>query len=349
MHANKLTTNPINIFKNKDNKKKNIFDKQGNLVWDYQNSLSIINKTIFNRFDILTTKRAYYDMSSFAPATIYKKEKGNIPVKTSNYLKSTEKYGGFSGYNFGSFCLLKLKSKTLIEAIPVSYKNNIDYYLHNECGYNDYEILIPNLKKYTLIKNGNSEFLLRGRYDKNNLDIANKNERIFSKDAIKTYKKIEKLLDRIRKNNLMDKINKNYHIKDYFDYSDDYLVISVAANKDTKEIKLTNSELIKLYDTYQSIFSKKVYSFEITSITKKINNFLECNKNKFLQLNIIFKAILLSNINNIFKVNKETIDLSLIGLSKTSFKFNISKNLKNCSIIYESITGFYRKVAYKID
>ena len=109
MHSKNLTTNPINIFKNKNNIKNNIYDKKGNLVWDYNNSLAQINKNIFNRFDILTTTRTYYGTKLLNKVTIYKKGEGNIPVKTTNCLNDVSKYGGFTGYAFGSYCLIKTR------------------------------------------------------------------------------------------------------------------------------------------------------------------------------------------------------------------------------------------------
>lgn len=347
MHANKLTTNPINIFKNKDNKKKNIFDKQGNLVWDYQNSISIINKNIFNRFDILTTTRTYYGTNLLKKVTVYKKGEGNIPVKTSNCLSDVSKYGGFTGYAFGSYCLIKVKNEFIIIAIPTMYKNNINEYLHKS-NYNDYEIIINNLKINTVLTSSNKKYAITGKTGDSYV-LMNLKERIFDKNGIKTMKKIEKVISKLTEKRVsvtgketIDEINNYFSLKNNTD-----LVVSPTANNKANEIILTNDELISLYNYFIELFSKEIYSY---SASISISNSLLNNKDIFNKLSIFGKIKLLFNLCDFLKCNeRKLIDLSLIGLSKQSGTILISKKVSNCSIIYESITGFYRKVAYKID
>ena len=347
MHANKLTTNPINIFKNKDNKKKNIFDKQGNLVWDYQNSLSIINKTIFNRFDILTTTRTYYGTNLLKKVTVYKKGEGNIPVKTSNCLSDVSKYGGFTGYAFGSYCLIKVKNEFIIIAIPTMYKNNINEYLHKS-NYNDYEIIINNLKINTVLTSSNKKYAITGKTGDGYL-LMNLKERIFDKNSIKTMKKIEKVISKLTEKRVsvtgketIDEINNYFSLKNNTD-----LVVSPAANNKANEIILTNDELISLYNYFITLFSKEIYSY---SASISISNNLLSNKDIFNELSIFGKIKLLFNLCDFLKCNeRKAIDLSLIGQSKNSGVLYQGNKMSNCSIIYESITGFYRKVAYKID
>lgn len=347
MHANKLTTNPINIFKNKDNKKKNIFDKQGNLVWDYQNSISTINKNIFNRFDILTTTRTYYGTSLLKKVTVYKKGEGNIPVKTSNCLSDVSKYGGFTGYAFGSYCLIKFKNDYILIAIPTMYKNNIDEYLH-QCNYIDYEIIINNLKINTVLASSNKKYAITGKTG-NQFTLLNLKERIFDKNSIKTMKKIEKVISKLTKKRVaITGKETNDEISNYFSLKNNSdLVVSPAANNKANEIILTNNELTSLYNYFIALFSKEIYSY---SASISISNSLLSNKDKFNELSIFGKIKLLFNLCDFLKCNeRKAIDLSLIGQSKNSGVLYQGIKMSNCSIIYESITGFYRKVAYKID
>ena len=347
MHANKLTTNPINIFKNKDNKKKNIFDKQGNLVWDYQNSISTINKNIFNRFDILTTTRTYYGTNLLKKVTVYKKGEGNIPVKTSNCLSDVSKYGGFTGYAFGSYCLIKVKNEFIIIAIPTMYKNNINEYLHKS-NYNNYDIIINNLKINTVLTSSNKKYAITGKTGDRYL-LMNLKERIFDKNSIKTMKKIEKVISKLTEKRVsvtgketIDEINNYFSLKNNTD-----LVVSPTANNKANEIILTNDELISLYNYLIALFSKEIYSY---SASISISNNLLSNKDIFNELSIFGKIKLLFNLCDFLKCNeRKAIDLSLIGQSKNSGVLYQGNKMSNCSIIYESITGFYRKVAYKID
>ncbi len=348
MHSKNLTTNPINIFKNKNNNKSNIYDKKGNLVLDYNNSLAQINKNIFNRFDILTTTRTYYGTKLLNKVTIYKKGEGNIPVKTTNCLNDVSKYGGFTGYAFGSYCLIKTNNSYVLEAIPTMFSKNINDYLAKVLNYTNFEIIIEKLNINTVFESNNKKFAITGKTG-NQYTLLNLNERLFNKDNIKIIKKIEKVISKLTEKKIS--INGKENIEDikqiFILKNDDEIIVSPSSNDKVKEITLNSNELLDLYHYFIELFNKPIYSF---SASKSISLELQNNENKFNELSIFRKIKVLFNLCDFLKCNeRKAIDLTLLDLSKNCGILYQGKKLSNCQIIYESITGFYRKVVYKID
>lgn len=348
MHSKNLTTNPINIFKNKNNNKSNIYDKKGNLVWDYNNSLAQINKNIFNRFDILTTTRTYYGTKLLNKVTIYKKGEGNIPVKTTNCLNDVSKYGGFTGYAFGSYCLIKTNNSYVLEAIPTMFSKNINDYLAKVLNYTNFEIIIEKLNINTVFESNNKKFAITGKTG-NQYTLLNLNERLFNKNNIKIIKKIEKVISKLTEKKIS--INGKENIEDikqiFILKNDDEIIVSPSSNDKVKEITLNSNELLDLYHYFIELFNKPIYSF---SASKSISLELQNNENKFNELSIFRKIKILFNLCDFLKCNeRKAIDLTLLDLSKNCGILYQGKKLSNCQIIYESITGFYRKVVYKID
>ena len=115
--------------------KKDITDRNGNVVYKRKETLSYIKNQIFSNFNILTSTRTYIKHGLFSQTTkLSKKEikKGNyyLPLKSSkNFplntedienlkgklylkdvdLKNTEKYGGYSNLSYGYYSLIEVK------------------------------------------------------------------------------------------------------------------------------------------------------------------------------------------------------------------------------------------------
>ena len=109
---------------------------------------------------------------------------------------------------------------------------------------------------------------------------------------------------------------------------------------------ISNDELNLMYESYVSIYQKDIYNY---SACKNIAKSLIESKAKFEILSIFGKVKIISSLNDLLKCNeRKTIDLSLIGLKSSVGVLYLGKSLSNCKIVYESITGFYRKVIIEI-
>ena len=94
------------------------------------------------------------------------------------------------------------------------------------------------------------------------------------------------------------------------------------------------------------IYSKDLYSYS-TSIS--LVNKLSKAKETFNKLSFFGKNLLIMNLLDFLKCNmRGTIDLTLLGESKNSCQMKISKRLKKCKIVFESITGYYSKTVIEI-
>lgn len=343
------TSNPIKIFDH------DVKDIRGNLVWTKDESIKQVKRTLYNRYDILTSTRTYLDKVYFGKVTIYPADDvSNIPVKTSNQLKDVNKYGGLKEYKFGSYALIKNNNTFILESIPTLYQNNVEYYLSKviDKPYKNFEIIIDKVKINTIIEKDNKKICISGKTG-NQFVLTNKKERYFGYNEIKIAKKIEKLISILNSKRLLSIINNsNDCLKaqiNYFNYDENNNSIKVvkAKNDQQKDIILSNQELDMMYEYFKKLLSKDIYSYSSsTSILKTLTD----NNDKYQSLLIIQKAILISNLLDYLKCNeRKIIDLSLIGGSKNSGVILISNKLSNCTLYIESITGFYRKVLYKID
>lgn len=346
MQEKGYTTNVSKVFENKWNNKKDIYESD-NLVWKYSDNSSIkeIKKNIYQRFDIFSTERAYYGNELFGKITILPKTIGNIPVKTNGILSDTKKYGGYKQYSFGLYSLIKVRSKNkeefILEPIPTLFKNNIRQYLSEI--YDDYEVIIESLKNNTIFYNGKLKYVISGKTG-NSYVLKNKNERHFSEEAIKIIHKIEKLDERVLGKNLLS----DQELSDFnLIKNDNQVIISIASSKRSNEIKLSIKELDWIYDYIIELYSKEIYSFSAT--TNLLNKLIE-KKDKYLSLTIFEKNKLIMNLLDFLKCNqRKLIDLTFINESKSSGTILCSKVInKGIKIVYESITGYYKKVVFEL-
>lgn len=347
MHADGLTTNQSNIFR-----KDIVVQKSGYVLWDKEKILKKVNHYLYETFDVLTTTRAFVDGKSersgsnlFNAITIHPANNGaNIPVKTSYPLCQVNKYGGLKGYNFGSYSLIKVNGNYVLEAIPVMFKNNVSEYL--DTIYQDYEIEIKELKTNTVFISEHKKYCITGKTG-NRYVLMNLYERFFNKSQISFIRLVDKAIEKINKFKNLNYSESDDEIRSLgFIYENDRLIISPAKNENVKELSITNEQLINFYNDFIMMLKKPVYSY---SDSMNIAKILEEAYEKFLNINILGKIIIISNLLTFLKCNQRSaINLSLLGGSKNMGVLYLSNKLKNCKIIAESITGFYTKVLKEI-
>lgn len=319
----------------------------------FKDSIGQIKHTLYDRFDIMVTTRAYNDNQLFSKESITPaKDVGDdaLPLKKGLDIK---KYGGYSDLKFGSYMLVESKDKKgnqiiTIESIPTMYRNfgneELNKYFTEKRNLIEPKILIKSLKVNTIIKTKNSKFCITGKTGNAYL-IKNLAEANYSYDELKLIRLNEQAYKKLC---LDKKIVKNEPVDSYLKNDNEY-IISKAKNEKNKEIKITKSDVLKLFVFYALKINSKIYSDypNLVSISSKIKTFVEDNKYKNLSLTELI--ICNHELNYLFTCDRVLSDLRLLGLFANSGKLSISKNISNlgCSIVAESVTGFYSKVLWK--
>lgn len=338
MHKQGKTTNPVHIFEN--DKCEKITTHR--IYWDKKQYLKLINHYLYETFDVLTTTRAFFGNELFE-TTIFPAGEGNIPIKSKGKIGDIQKYGGLKKYKYSSYVLIKCKNDFIIESIPTIYRSNLKEWLDKK--YNNYEMIISNLKINTVCISENRKYCITGNSD-DRFHIRNLWERNFNKYEMRVIHLIDKVVSKLKRVSVKGNESSEDIKKLGLLYSDKKLIISPARNKETKELSLTNEEILKFYDRYILMLKKKIYSY---TTSKNIAKDLEESRDTFINLSVIGQIKLLSNLLNYLKCNgSKSIDLSLIGLKKNAGKIRVSKKLSKCKIITESITGFYTKILKEI-
>lgn len=355
------TMNVKKIFECKDGAtKKPILDSDGNVVWDYSSSLKEIKKNIYERYDVLTTTMQYIKGGQLTKATIYpaSEDKGGnlLPVKGKGPLSDAAKYGGKSDISYGFYSLVEheVKKKTLVTVVPIPllYSNGtdigkIEYYLLNVLKLNVKKILIPVMRVNSIIKSGSSKVCITGKMGSRYL-LNNRTELFFSANDLITIRKMSKLCEEFKKRNFALFSSEAETIFSCFTYETDRLIISPASSASSKAIELCNSELENLYVSLIRKSESSVLS--LMTAAKNVGVFLNdsLTKDKFNSLYIWQKVFVLMQLIQFLTISSSSIDLSLIGGSKSIARTSMGANLtKDMSIIVESPTGFYSKVLWK--
>ena len=277
-------------------------------------------------------------------------------VKGKGPLSDAAKYGGKSDISYGFYSLVEheVKKKTLVTVVPIPllYSNGtdigkIEYYLLNVLKLNVKKILIPVMRVNSIIKSGSSKVCITGKMGSRYL-LNNRTELFFSANDLITIRKMSKLCEEFKKRNFALFSSEAETIFSCFTYETDRLIISPASSASSKAIELCNSELENLYVSLIRKSESSVLS--LMTAAKNVGVFLNdsLTKDKFNSLYIWQKVFVLMQLIQFLTISSSSIDLSLIGGSKSIARTSMGANLtKDMSIIVESRTGFYSKVLWK--
>ena len=362
MHENGFTTNPLRVFmNNKEKTKKNILDKDGNLVWDYNNSIGIIKKNIFENHNIYVTTRTYIGNTLFAKITI--KPHGEIndfawPIKTNGNkaFLNTKVYGGYTDLSFGYYSLFESLDKNkekiyTLCAIPTIIKDekNIINYVSTRYKLNNPVKVLDKLKINTVLKCGGSKFCITGKTNMQYL-VKNLTQSFFTYDDQAIIKKVVKLNKFVIGNNGLDTktglLKDEFVVKYNIDKNANEFVISKSKAGDG--IRLMQNELDTLYSKILSHFNNNIFSFY--SCYSMLNLFLNNDDeiNKIHNLNMFSFSYLIGQLINLLECRRLTGDFEMIGGSPSTGTLLCPAKLpKGIKIVYESITGFYSKIVWE--
>ena len=363
----KYTTNVMKIFDDykEPNHKQNIIDKEG-VVWNYENdnTLKYIKEQIYKNFNILITTRTYKKGGLFSKVTIKSHDelKGfGIPTKSSfnenkPNVSDYTKYGGYSDLSFSNYMLIKgKKGKNEVYAVvtyPSLYieKDQQEKFILDSYGIKDYEIIIPVLNVNTVFEIGKSKFCITGRSNKQFV-IKNLKEPYFDYQSIVTIKKISKMIEKFT---YLKIINKDKTIsKDYINENSELFknnlneyIISSAKNKNNKEIIINKDELVILFNKIINLLSSDIYS-QYTTFNSIKSKLIE-KEDDIFDLNVLDFSMLIFELLKLLKTSRESSNLLMINESANSGILMFSSSLSNdCKIVFESVTGYYRKVVWE--
>lgn len=325
MKSESKTINPIKILQ---------CDRyiNGKLIWKKDEMIKLINKNLYERYDVKETVRCHNPNTLLSKVTILPAGINSVPVSLNDARQDTNKYGGYTAYSYSKYAIIKEikkgKSKYILEAIPKAFEENVDSYLNRY--YENYEIVNGDIKTNVVIRHNDLKYCVTGK-TKNELSIRNLNDKFFNKKFITIIKNIEKYFDNLLKGIPMNIL-------------EDTIIVSVN-RKDGIIIELNKQELIILYKEIMGKFSTSKYMFNF--IKNKLIDKVDYDITKLTIENLIYlckELLKLCQTNTSF-----TADLILLELSNKSGSLRINKNLTpGMKFISESVTGYYSKVLFKV-
>lgn len=297
--------------------------------------INLLNKNLYERYDVSETIRTYNSNQLFSKITINPANKGTVPIKFDGPLSDISKYGGITSHSYCKYIIIEQVNKKgineyILEPIPKAYEDKEELYLTNQ-GYINYKICHKNIKSNVVIEKGPIKFYITGKTG-NQFLLKNAKDRYFKKYYIEIIKKLEKYT-----NNIKNEI--------YMPSFEDYIVISPSKNDKCKEIIISKDELINLYQEIKNKYMANVYDYS------NIKNICE-NLSKVNLIDYTLKDLIkiCTELLNLLQTNaRKSADLKLIGLSSNSGILLHSKTISSSSkFISESITGYYKKVLFEV-
>ena len=284
-------------------------------------------KQLMRKNNILFTRYSYEVKGEFFDQQLVKKGKGQVPIKGSDErLQDIQKYGGYNKAAGAYFMLVESTGKRgerirTIEYVPVHLKAQIEQseetrirYCEENCGLKDPDIRIPKIKFDTLFKVDGFYMHITARSN-NQLQFKNANQLCLNEEENKLIKKIENYERRLKRN---------------------------PKTVLTKEDKVTEQELISLYDTFLVKLSNTIYNVKLSAQVKTLTE----KRARYLDLTIEEKALLLLQVLKFFQCNKVNADLKDIGGSGNAGVITNNRKisgLTQISIIHQSPTGIFEQ------
>lgn len=351
----KFTKNPMNFFKEKYEKSekynlqymfKNSLERNGNLIWDYDIHMPIIEKMMRNN-DVRITKMCKENTGKLFDETIYKanitKEDSYFPIKKSDEkLNKLSKYGGYSSIKIAYYMIVKCvyldKNKNkihLIKMIPIPIyigskdSNLLKEYISKmkriqERGKEliSIEILYNKLLMNSLVCINGYYYYVGGKTD--NYFYAGSALQIVLDEEIIMYIKL---------------------INTYFLKKENFKDLEIEEYFVSNGVEISHEKLIEMYFGLVNKLGRGIFT------NKKNNKYKDLVDEKtileFKKLSLENKSKIILSILSLLTEKKTLFnELKLIGMSDNIEK-RISMNLSNLDsfiIINRSITGLFENI-----
>lgn len=338
----KFTSNPIHWFKRNKNTNYSLnkifnFDiKRGDkVIWEkctededgigYGGTIDRVRK-IMGQDNLLYTEYTFCGKGEIFNANPISKDNKNINISLKSGL-DPKKYGGYNGAGTSYFAQIEFDGKKgervkNIIGVPIYIANQLS---HNRKAFEDYckevkgfknvKILVPKIKKNTLMLIDGFPMRIRGENEKN-LEFRGGIQLILDTTNMETLRVIEKYLEK-------SKGDKEHRINEKLD-------------------KISHESINKLYDA----LLEKLSGIYAKRPANPISTLRE-NREKIIDLKegLYDKVILVNEVVNLLRCDSENkANLSFVGGSKLAGSMTVNKNTVGKSkleIIHQSVTGLF--------
>lgn len=331
----KFTSNPIHFIKENPGRSYNLkkmfeqerIERNGEIAWEGGNGTIVTVRKFMEKNNILVTRRSYEATGALFDQQIVKKGKGQVPIKSSDErLCDIQKYGGYNKEAGAYFVLAESEGKKgkkirTIEYVPIRLKKeiqkseeNIIRYLEEERQLKNPRVLVPEIKIDTLFCVDGFYMWVSGRSG-DQLLMQGANQLVLSQEETEILKKIVQYVERKKQN------------KELKIYDSDHL---------------EEKKVVMLYETFLNKLTNTVYAKKLGAQAKTLTE----KREKFKELCIEEKCIVLYEVLHFFQCQSAAADLKLIGGSGRAGILCLNKNITDCSrieMIHQSPTGIYEQ------
>lgn len=294
-----------------------IFDYDIPGAWNASVDLGRV-KNIVSKNNILVTRMAYEVKGEIAKRQISPKGKGQLPIKEGMDIAA---YGGYDKIAGAYFFVVEhtgkkkrirtvepvyIYKKALYESDPVRYCTEI-------LGLEDPIIVYPRILKDSLLELDGRKMYITGRSG-NQLVGKHPYQLSLSMDAEQKIKRISKYIERC------ETAKRELEITTYDD--------------------ITADGNIEIYDLFINKLSTPVYGGYFSDICRTCEN----GRDIFISLSLYQQCVQLLELLKLFKCDRTTANLTLIGGAKTSGVICPMKTVSNCNnafLINQSVTGLF--------
>lgn len=302
--------------------------RDGEVAWraGEKGTIGTVRK-VMDKNNILVTRRSYRQKGGLFDQQLMKKGEGQVPIKSSDdRLCDIEKYGGYNKATGTYFMLVESEDKKgkkirTIEYVPLylckqleSSEEDMEQYLLTERKLKNPRVLLKEIKIDTLFQVDGFLMWLSGRTE-NRLLFKNANQLLLCHQEQLILKKVLKFVQRQNE-------NKSIEIHPY-----DHL---------------TQEDAIQLYDTFLDKIRNTIYHIRLSA---QENTLLD-KREKFQELSLEEKCIILSEILHMFQCQSGSANLKLIDGPGSAGILVLNNNItkfKNISIVNQSPTGIYQQ------
>lgn len=339
VYHEKFTSNPLQWLREKKDYSYNlnrIFDrdmeKKGRIVWAKGEKGTLQTVRYFlNQRDIRYTRYAMENKRGqngglFDSQIVSKNANASIPIKKGMDVK---KYGGYKKITPAYFALVqsvdkKGKMQKSIESVPLYLKQEIEKnperfleYCQKEYGLNEPKVLIPCIKKDSLLRIDGFPMHLRGTTGKQ-LVLQGAVQLILDDDYIAYFKKIEKYLQRAQAIRGKERL------------------------QITENDEITTEKNLWIYDEFYRKEKETIYSRRPANQSKT----LEEGREQFAKLPCEEQCVVLNEILHLLQCNPILANLEKIGGTPGRGKIQSNKFITNCeeiTLIHQSVTGLFEQ------
>lgn len=324
----KFTHNPY-LFQTRDSYNlETLFDRDIKGAWKVEDRQRIVDTANKNTARVVFMQTE--GEGKLFDATI-KPAKANAtltPLKAKGAWLDTSKYGGYNSATTAYFMLVRSKDKKgrpmlTLEAytrlMEKMYPDNLEAkekFCREQCGLIQPEILIDKIKKGTLMKYKGSYLYLRGKTG-NQITYGNAYQMFLSNEIMEMLKPLSKYMQ-----------NRN-RLKNQMLVPD--------------EKKICKENNIKIYD---AIVANIVEHLNQSIMPRTVIPFFKQARTKFQTLESSDQCVVIMNILRLMDNKTPSADVTKLGgtPSMGTFKASDILDVQGTKIIYQSPTGYYRKV-----